>query len=426
MKNFAEGELDMSSARLLGLWVMFAVVLSGCDVFISADGRVERARAEIASGDYQAAVIDLKNALESEPDHAQGRLLLAEASLQLGDVRGAEKELRRAREAGAKGDAVAALTAETQLALGQGRELLAQLDSKQIVLTEPMHSIYRGEALLLMGKVEDAAAAFEAARRVDPKRPRALIGLARARAGQRQADEALKLLDDVPADSPDHAAALLCRGEILAAQGRFEDARSTLQAALAAQGRLTIYQRVSLLAILTESELAGGDINGARASLQALAQMAPNAPLTLVLGARIAMATQDYAAAAAGLQRVVAGMPDFVPARFLLGAALIAQGNVNQAESHLARVVQMAPENLEARKLLARVRLRLGQPDAALDLLSPLQSDADSDVNSLIGLAHLQLGDADKAVMFLERNAGEGSSREKQLELAATYLRVQA
>jgi putative PEP-CTERM system TPR-repeat lipoprotein len=418
----------MSSSRLLGLGLSLisVVTLCACDVFISADGRIERARAEIAKGDYQSAVIDLKNALESEPDNAKARLLLAQASLQLGDVREAEKELRRAREAGAKPEEVAELTAETQLALGQGSELLGQIDSKQLAIGEPLLSIYRGEALLAMGKPDEAAVAFEAAQRADPQRPRALIGLARARAGQRQADEALKLLDGVPESSPEYAAALLCRGEILAAQGRFAEAQKTLQASLASQGRLTIYQKATLLAVLTESELAAGDINGSRASLQSLAQFAPNAPVTLILGARIAMATQDYASASAALQRVVVGMPDFIPARFLLGASLVAQGNLNQAESHLTRVVQAAPDNLEARKLLARVRLGMGRAGAALELLSPLQADTDSDINSLIGLAHLQLGDSGKAMSFLERSAGEGSSREQQLQLAATYLRVQA
>ena len=101
----------MSSAKLLGLGfsLMSVMALSACDVFISAEGRVDRARAEIAKGDYQAAVIDLKNALESDPNLPQARILLAQASLQLGDVRDAEKELRRAREAGARPEEVADL-----------------------------------------------------------------------------------------------------------------------------------------------------------------------------------------------------------------------------------------------------------------------------------------------------------------------------
>lgn len=408
--------------------VIAVFVLSGCDLFVSADGRVERARAELARGDYQGAVIELKNALESEPDHVPARLLLAQASLYLGDARAAEKELRRAREAGAKSAQLAELTAETQLALGQGAELLARIDSNDLQLPEPSRSIYRGEALLAVGRADDAAAAFEAAQRGAPQPPaRALIGLARARAAQRRADEALNLLDAVPADSPERISAQLARGEILAAQGRFTEARDALKSTVETRQSLSLMQQATLLATLTESELAAGDVNAARGSVQALAEIAPNAPITLLLGARIAMASQDYANAAAGLQRVVVAMPDFVPARFLLGAALLAQGNLNQAESHLTRVLQIAPDNLEARKLLAQVRLRMGQPDAVLELLSPLQADADADVNTLIGLAHLQLGRAGEALSVLEQAAArESSNRDRQLELAATYLQARA
>jgi len=410
-------------------WLVVVVgvsALSGCDLFVSADARVERARADIAKDDYRGAIIELKNALESKPAHVQARLLLAKVSLHLGDARAAEKELRRAREAGAGAAEIAELTAETQLALGEAKELLAQIDSGSLQLAEPLRSIYRGEALLALSRADEAAKAFEASKRSAPQLPaRALIGLARARAAQRRADEALQLLDTLPADSPEHVGAELARGEILAAQGRFVDARTTLRAVVAVRQRLSVLQQARLLAILCESELAAGDVNAARGSVQSLAELAPNAPVTLLLGARIAMASQDYANAAAGLQRVLAAMPDFIPARFLLGAALLAQGNLNQADSHLTRVLQDAPDNLEARKLLAQVRLRMGRPDAVLELLSPLQSQADADVDQLIGLAHMQLGESGEGLSMLERSAArEKDNRQRQLDLAATYLQA--
>jgi len=412
-------------------WPMVAVAclaLCGCDLFVSADGRVERARADIARDDYRGAVIELKNALEKDPDHVDARLLLAQVSLHLGDARSAEKELRRARDAGARPAQLAELAAETQLALGNGKELLAQIDSKELQIAEPRRSIYRGEALLAVGRVDEAATAFESAETAAGQpTARALIGLARARAAQRRADDALQLLESLPANSPEYDAAQLARGEILAAQGRFAEARTTLQAAGESRRNLTVIQQASLLATLTESELAAGDVEAARGSLQKLAEIAPNAPITLLLGARIAMASQDYANAAAALQRLVVGLPDLVPARFLLGAALLAQGNLNQAESHLTRVLQIAPDNLEARKLLAQLRLRKGQPEAVLELLSPLQSDADADVERMIGLAHLQLGQSGEALSVLERSAARDSSdRQRQLELAAGYLQVRA
>lgn len=417
----------MRSAKLrsLCLLLVVSVALPGCDLFVSPEKRVERARADIARNDYGAAVIELKNALESDPDQVDARLLLAQASLHLGDALGAQKELRRARDAGAQPAQLAELTAETTLVLGQARELLAQIDSNQVALGEPSRSIYRAEALLALGQADQAAASFEDAHRSDPDSVRALIGLARARAAQRQAPEALRLLEQAPGGAADNVAVLLARGEILASQGRLTDARGVLQRAFAARAELPVLQQARLLGTLTEAELTGGDVEGARRALQALSQISPESTLTLLLNARIAMAAQDYATAVADLQRVVVGMPDFVPARFLLGAALVAQGSLNQAESHLARVVALAPDNLEARKLLARVRLRIGQPDAALELLSSLQSDGDADVNALLGLAHMQLGESGRALTFLEKTAAiEPSNRDRQLALASSYLRA--
>ena len=417
----------MRSAKLQSFCLVLVSValLSGCDLFVSPEKRVERARADISKNDYGAAVIELKNALESDPDQVDARLLLAQASLHLGDALGAQKELRRARDAGAQPAQVAELSAEVFLALGQARELLAQIGSNQVALREPTRSMYRAEALLALGQADDAAASFQDVLDAAPDSVRALVGLARARAGQRQAVEALRLLEQAPAGSADDVSVLLAKGEILAAQGRLTDARSVLQKAFGARAGLPVLQQARLLATLTEAELTGGDVEGARRALEALAQITPESTLTALLNARIAMASQDYATAAAQLQRIVVGLPDFVPARFLLGAALVAQGSFNQAESHLSRVVALAPDNLEARKLLARVRLRIGQPDAALELLSSLQSEGDADVNALMGLAHMQLGESARALTFLERTAAmEPSNRDRQLELAASYLRA--
>ena len=89
-------------------------------------------------------------------------------------------------------------------------------------------------------------------------------------------------------------------------------------------------------------------------------------------------------------------------------------------------MLQIAPDNLEARKLLAQVRLRMGHPDAVLELLSPLQADADADVNTLIGLAHLQLGDSGEASSSIRepRRREPPSNRARQLDLAASYLQA--
>lgn len=412
-------------ARILVASLLCLATLSGCDLFVSANGRVARAREDIRRGDYPTAVIELKNALESDPDNVPAHILLAEVSLHMGDAQGADKELRRARETGAGAADLAELTVRTRLALGQARELLAQIGTPELPLDEPLRSIYRGQCLLALGQSDAAAEAFQSAAAGGTKDPRAAIGLARARALQGRSDESVKLLDAVLEKEPANAQALLTRGQILAAQGRFTDALVTLRAALVVRGQLTAIEQAALLAALGEASLAAGDVNAARQHVQALVELTPNAPISLLLSARIAMAQQDYATATAALQRVVVARPDFAAARFLLGASLVAQGNLNQAESQLERAVQAAPDNLEGRKLLAQVRLRMGQPDAVVSLLTPLQSDADPDVNTLLGLAQMQLGDASHAVSSIERGAAsQPNDRNRQLGLAATYVQA--
>ena len=167
-------------ARLIPVALLCLAALSGCDLFVSADGHVARAREDVRKGDYPTAVIELKNALESDPDNVAAHVLLAEVSLHLGDAQGADKELRRAHEVGASAAELAELTARTRLALGQAKELLEQTGSRDLPLDEPARSYYRGQALLMLGQTDAAAEAFAAATSGTRKEARAVIGLARA------------------------------------------------------------------------------------------------------------------------------------------------------------------------------------------------------------------------------------------------------
>lgn len=410
--------------------MLFALVscIAGCNLFVDADKRVARANERIAANDYNAAIIELRNALQSSPDHVPAHLLLASALLQTGDAASAETELRQAIKGGAPASATADLAARIQLALGRGRELLAQIDSGELPLSEPARSTYRGQAFLGLQQFDSATTAFKAALAADPKHVRAHIGLAQAAAAEGQTQDALAELDTALSLEQGNAEALLVRGMVLARRGDYEQAEQALTTARAGtQASLTRQQQAALLAVLAETQLARGNLKDASATQKSLAGLTGDAPFTRVLGARIAIAQQDYAAASADLQRVVAASPDMVSARFLLGAALLAQGNLNQAEAQLAQVIQKSPDNLEARKLLAQVRLRLNQPDAAMQVLMPADQagEADPQVSTMMGLAHLRLGDDAGALDALQRGvAKQPKNRQLQLNLAEVYYRT--
>jgi putative PEP-CTERM system TPR-repeat lipoprotein len=119
-------------------------------------------------------------------------------------------------------------------------------------------------------------------------------------------------------------------------------------------------------------------------------------------------------------------MPDAVAARFLLGVTLLAQGSFNQAEQHLSKALQLAPDNLEARKMLAQVRLQLSRPDAAMQVLMGAQSDEpDPQLDALVGKTYFQQGEVAEGLTHLERAvAAKPDDRNLKLDLAEGYLRA--
>lgn len=410
------------------LLVVAAMSLAGCDFFLSPDARVARANERIAANDYRGAMIELKNALQDEPQHVTARLKLAEVALQLGDAPAAEKDLRRAIDLGADPAATAELMARIRLAMGQFRDLLVQIDAGELVLPDAARSFYRGQALLGLQQSEAAIAAFQSVPEADAHSIAARIGIAEALTGQGKSNLALAALDELIAQQPGAPGAWLIRGAIRAKRGEFQLAQQDLQEAKSrADATLTANQFLNLLTALSEVQLALGDTDAATATQGQLARIAPGAVGTRVLAARIAMSKQDYATAVAELQRTVTAAPDFVTARFLLGAALLAQGNLQQAELHLAQALQRAPENMEARKLLAQVRLRLGRPEAAMQVLLPVQQAEanDAQLDLLMGLAHLQQGDQSTGIAHLERAAAaQPDNQNLKLDLASAYLKA--
>jgi putative PEP-CTERM system TPR-repeat lipoprotein len=406
--------------------IVCAASLAACDWFVSAQQRVTRAEQKVVQGDDRGAVIELRNALRSEPGHARAHLLLAEISLRLGDPKSAEEEVQQAMQHGAPADKSHALAAEVRLALREFHQLLSLIDSDEIKLDDPARSTYRGLALLGINEGQKAIEAFNQALASDSKWARARIGLAEALAAQGNSEAALQELQAVLAGNADDATASLMKGTLLAKRGDYRPAAEALTSAREhAAGQLSTSQYALTLAALTEARLAVGDLEGAKTAHGELIQRAPDSQLTQLLAARLAMVQQDYTTAVAKAQAVVTAMPELVPAKLLLGAALLAQGNYNQAETQLAEVVQLAPENMEARKLLARVNLQLKRPDVAMQVLSPMQQSeiADPQLDALLGWANLQRGDDTAAIALLERSvASQPDNPNLKMDLAIALV----
>lgn len=405
-----------------------AWLCSGCDWFIDAEARIGRAQKEIAQGNDRAAFIELQNAVRIEPKNVQARLMLAELSLRLGEAKSADRELAQALEVGATAEQVAVLAADIRLALGEAQRLLISIDSDQSGLVEPARSTYRGMALLRLNQTEQAIAAFRQALQVDAKSSRARIGLAEALAASGQSDKALEALDAVLEINPKDATALLAKGTLLARRGESSAALAALtDARQNAAGQLSAPQYIALLAALIESHVAAGDLAAADAAHADIAKLAPQSGLTQLLASRIAFARRDYTNAVAAAQKALRAAPQSPQVKFLLAVALLEQGNLNQAEVQLGELVQMAPENVEARKLLARVNLRLRRPDVAMQLLTAAQQTGveDPEIDALLVPALAAVDGKAAARAQIDRMVAAKPNDVEELRRAASLYALQ-
>ena len=151
-----------SFIRLVITFTFMLGVLTGCGIFASDETRIERAKEYIASRDYRTAVIELKKALQGNPDNRDARLLLGKVSFVTGDIEAAEKELRRAEELGARPEEVLVPLGKTLLLLGSHQQLLDEVntDLTDDIETKSSILVLRGDAHLRLGKLVEAQQAF--------------------------------------------------------------------------------------------------------------------------------------------------------------------------------------------------------------------------------------------------------------------------
>lgn len=136
--------------KILNLAVLLALV-TACSAGMDEATSLSKAREYYQSRDFRAALIELKNVLQANPQSAEGRFLRGNISLRTGYVSSAEKDLHHALKNGWD-------PAETQLLLAEvlyrKSEYQAVLDTVSIKDSYPDN--IRAEFLGLLASAEQA------------------------------------------------------------------------------------------------------------------------------------------------------------------------------------------------------------------------------------------------------------------------------
>jgi len=390
----------MKSIRALVL-VTLSIALVGCSRDDPAS-LLASAKQAIGKRDFSVSIIQLKNALQKEPENAEARYLLGLSFLESGDVGSAQIELKKASDLGLRSDELELALARTELARGANDKVLAELGSKTLSspkLQAELRALV-GMAQFAQGRGAEGQAALAEALALDPGNVTANLGLARLAASERDFGKALARVDAALIASPGHFEALLLKADLLALRGEGEAAELAYRDTIRAAPR-EVAPRLSLVTHL----LRNRSLDKASAEVEALEKTAPKDPRSSYAKALLLTEQRKFALAREAILQVLKVAPDHVPSLTLAGMAAFQSGAYAEAESHLRKAVFDAPNAVAPKRLLAATHLRMGQTELALtEVRELLTQDAnDPKILALAGEAYLASGDVASAARQYEQ-----------------------
>ena len=414
-------KFNQSNVRTASAAVVLSLLLGACAE--KPEAMLSSAKDYLSKKDNKAAVIQIKNALQVNPDLPEARFLLGSALLNGGDPVGAVTELRKALALKYPPDAVLPLLAEALVAQGQAKKLIDELAGTE--LTDPLakasFQTTLATAYAMQGKADLSQAALSAALQAAPSYAPAMVAKARQIAVNRDFEGAMALTEETISKNPNSVEAWKLKGDLL----RY--LKSQLPQALVAYRKTVeikpdfLAGQAAVIAILLQQ----GNLAEAATQVGGLKKIAPNHPQTKYLEAQLAFQRKEFKPARELIQQVLKVAPNNIQSLQLAGAVELQLNSFIQAEVYLSKALQASPDLVLARRLLVMIYLRSGQTAKAIATLQPglNRESVDPNLYAVAGEVYLQSGDAKKAETFFAMASKQDPSNARtRTSLALTRL----
>jgi len=380
---------------------LLAAFLGGCSGD-NPESLIASGKDFLARNDNKAAVIQLKNALQQDPNLGEARFLLGKALFESGDVTGAEVELRKALERKYASEQTIPLLARVLLATGQAKKVTDEFAKIEVPAGEPLASLKTtlSAAYSAQGNREAAEAELAAALASKADYAPAQLTNAHYKADRQNIDEAQSIVDEVLSKNPSNHDALLLSGSLQAAKNNPENALVLYRKAIEAKPDFLLAHAAIISTLFQQQNL-----DEASKQIEVLKKVAPKHPQTIYLDALATYQRKDYKAARELTQQLLKISPNYANGLQLAGAVEYQLRSYIQADTYLGKALQLAPNLSLARRLLISSYLRAGQPEKALAALQPVLDRIEKDASflSLAGETYLQNGDAKKGADYFAK-----------------------
>ena len=407
-------------AAALAFAVLTLAAVSGCGTD-NPQTLIAKAQEYRQKNSYRAAIIELKNVIQKNPDHAEARYLLGVTYNDVGDYRAAEQELRRALALRYDPNKVIPALGTSLVRLAEFKKVLDEVNLQPDASSPVQAEILtlRALASIGLGRVSEGREMLEQALSTQPEFAGALLGKAGLAVSERKLGEATRLLERALASAPTSIDAWLMKGDLSRIAGDQAGAVAAFQKVLDLNPD-NVPARLNIASLL----IAGGKFDQARKEIEQLRKIT-NSPMVNYMHALLEFHQKNDRAAREAIQQALKSSPDHVPSMLLAGSIDLRLGFHAQAQAHLGRVLERTPGNLAARKLLISSLSQSGQAQRAIEVLQPALSQAPEDgaLMALAGEVYMQTNEFAKAAQYYERAVkAEPRSSEARTKLGLSRM----
>ncbi|WP_162941081.1 XrtA/PEP-CTERM system TPR-repeat protein PrsT [Photobacterium salinisoli] len=411
--------LSRSTFHVLALAGVVAVTLTACGEQ-SVDEYMAKADNYLSSNQINAAVIELKNAIQQHPDANQARLMLGKIYLSQGDYASAEKELYKALRSTEEKDAIEPLLAQAYLGQKKTADIIDLARHPLSQQAEALADIYAIKSLALLLD-NDSEGAEEAFQRVEETGQITLYTrLARASLDATKAlnDTALIQVSNIVRVYPDSSDAWLLKGHIETSMAHHKAAAESYRKAVDTAPK-ALQNTLFLAQALVKTE----QYQEAEKYVDNLLTVLSGHVLSNELKATILYAEEKQAEAKVHADLAIRNGSRNLPTYLISGVVAYNQGNFEQANERFEKVAPFVSQNHLIQRLYASSQLKLGDIEGAMQTMNQFDATdkASSDFISDMSLELARIGRND-AAMSLAEKANHNPTTSKQLRLGLLQL----
>ena len=351
------------------------LAIVGCSQQTS-DEHIVSAREYLAQDQVEAAIVELKNAVQKDPASAEARFELGKVYLETKDFESAEKELNRALENGYSPTEVIPLLSKAYKRTG-AYAALSEIDHAEAGLSDTEAAevgFSKLQSLVQLNKIDEARALIEELEQLDTRSVyKGLVSVFTPILNQDYPMALLKL-EELKKQSPLNADILSLQGRLLLLQNETPDAVEVYQEYVTEypDDKQTQFVLAKLL-------VDNGKIDEAEPHVDELLKISPENALLNQLKATTSAAKQNFPDALRHAEKAIQNGRGDPTLRLIAGFAGYQLQDYETSARHLSYVASSLPDNHPGLKMLAASQLQLGQSSEAGNVLDRLNQVSESD-----------------------------------------------